>query len=473
MAFSALVLALCLWLGAAVPARAAADTVTVTATAGRYVRLLIDMPDGETLRSHTVTDGHPAPGLLLRAEGEGLALVGTPTELGSWTMLVAAHTDGGDLELRIEQYIVSAEPSPTPVPTPTPEPEPTPTPEPPPEPTPAPTPEGLPTITKQPTGETVTAGGTAIFVARAADTESILWYLADPLGGEPMDVSEAGERFPGLLVYGRESETLALSGIPEDMNGWQAECRFTGFTGAVRVSDRATITVRRGALAAPVLTLLPEGTELYAGESVTLSARAVAPDGGEIRYQWYSTQEYNLATVRAIDGATESSYTPPNAEGTVWYCVGVKNVKGAEASSTAFSPLVSVTGIPEARLHVHDFSSPWHWNERTHWRECSCGERQDEAFHDFRWTVTKRATARADGERTGVCAVCGYETVETVPAGTQGRPTLLRVLMILALALVLVALGMGAVVVAGNARRRRRRARRPRSGSYNGTHVRR
>ena len=108
------------------PAAAAGDeTATVTAVKGTYVRVFIDMPGGETMRDHTVLDGHPAPGLLLRAEGEGLALVGTPTEEGEWTIRVSVRTDSGVKEMQIEQYIVSAEPTPGPTPTPTPVPDPT------------------------------------------------------------------------------------------------------------------------------------------------------------------------------------------------------------------------------------------------------------------------------------------------------------------------------------------------------------
>ena len=473
----ALALALALLVLPRWPAAAAAeDTATVTAVKGTYVRVFIDMPDGETMRDHTVLDGHPAPGLLLRAEGEGLALVGRPTEEGEWTILVSVRTDSGEKELAIEQYIVSAEPTPSPTPVPTPEPAatPTPTPAPTPEPTLAPTPAGLPSITKNPSGELVSPGGTAIFVAKALDAERIEWYLADPNGSEPEEITGASELFSGLWVDGQGTETLSVSGIPQTMNGWQVECRFTGSTGAVSTSSRATITVRRDALEAPALIIRPEEQELYAGETAVLSVRAVPPEGGEVLYQWYSAGDRNLAAIRAIDGATGDTFAPPVVEGTVYYCVGARSLRNMEESSAVFSPLVAVTCLSEVRQHVHDFSGAWRWSDQTHWKECSCGLRQEEAYHELEWTVEKKASSGRDGLRRGVCPVCGYETTQIIPAGGQTESPFVRTLLICAVALVGLILVLGAAFVIYNVvRLRRLRRRRPRSGSYNGTHTRR
>ena len=466
----ALVLAVSLCLSLGVGA-AAAGVTTVTAPVGSYLRALVDVPNGETLRSFEILDGEEAPGLAIRAEGEGLALVGTPDREGNWMLHLSVTTDSGKSEIFLEQVIVAADA--TPVPTATPAPEvtftPAPTAAPTAEPTLAPTPAGLPVITKNPTGEMVSEGGTAIFVARADEADSMEWYLADNVGGTPVEITQAAAAVSGLQVYGQGTETLTLSGIPASLNGWQVECRFTGNTGAVAVSTRAAITVRTGGLPAPVITLQPEGAELYAGETSTLATRASVPADGSLHYQWYSTDKYDLATVRAIEGAEDSTYTPPTDEGTVYYCVGIRNVRGAEESTTAYSRLVEVTCHSTVREHFHDFTGPWHWDELHHWRECSCGMRQEESYHDFQWTVTKKATSKTEGERVGVCTVCSFETTETVPAGSGGNTGLVRTLMIVLLVLVALLLVGGAVFMVLRSRGGNG-SRPPRDGGYSGTY---
>ena len=468
--FLALVLTVGLCLGLGVGA-AAADVTTVTAPAGSYVRALVDLPSGETLRDFEVLDGEVAPGATLRAEGEGLALVGTPAQEGTWVVHLSVTTDSGKSELFLEQVIVAADS--TPVPTSTPEPEvtdsPAPTAEPTPEPTLAPAPEGRPKITKDPYGETLSENGTAIFVARADDADSIEWYLADNAGGTPVEITQAAQAISGLQVYGQGTQTLTVSGIPGSLNGWQVECRFTGSTGAVAVTNRATITIRSGAMPAPVITLQPEGGDVYAGETITLATRAAIPAEGTLEYQWYSTDTNDMATVRAIDGAKDSTYTPPTEEGTMYYCVGLRNVRGAEESTTAYSRLVEVNCFSTVREHFHDFTGPWHWDELHHWKECTCSARQEEAIHDLQWTVTKKATSKADGERVGVCSVCGFETTEIIPAGANSNSNLIRTLLIVLLVLVAVLLLGGAAFMVMRARGGNS-PRPPRSGGYSGTY---
>ena len=462
-----LVISLCLGMGVSA---AAADVTTVTAPVGSYLRALIELPGGETMRAFDILDGEVAPGLTVRSEGEGLALVGTPTQEGNWMVHLSVTTDEGVGDLYLEQVVVAADSTPAPTASPAPEVTATPgsTAEPTPEPTLAPTPAGLPKITKNPTGETVSEGGTAMFVARADEAEGVTWYLCDNAGGAPVEINQAASAISGLQVYEQGTGTLTLSGIPASLNGWQVECRFTGSTGAVATSTRATITIRTGGLPAPVITLQPEGGDVYAGESLTLATRASVPADGTLHYQWYSTDTYDLATVRAIEGAEDSTYTPPTEEGTMYYCVGIRNVRGAEESTTAYSHLVEVTCYSTVREHFHDFTGPWHWDELHHWHECSCGTRQDEAYHDFQWTVTQKATSRADGERTGVCQVCGYETTEIVPAGS-GRGNLLRTLLIVLLALVALVL-VGGLIFLVLQSRRGSGGRPPRGGGYSGTY---
>ena len=71
------------------------------------------------------------------------------------------------------------------------------------------------------------------------------------------------------------------------------------------------------------------------------------------------------------------------------------------------------------KTHTHSFSSVWEHNDISHWHQCTCGEHGDEAFHTYTWTILKAPTATEDGEQKGVCSVCGYETIQPIPAGTD------------------------------------------------------
>ena len=468
-----------LLLFSAITAAAAEERVTVTVTAGSWCRVLIPVPNGETLREHTVLEGEAAPGMVLRAEGTGLALVGTPAQAGRWDVLVSAKTDSETVRFWIEQFVVSSEPTPAPTAAPTATPAPTEAPKATaapagtPEPTLAPAPEGLPEITKDPTAESVLAGGTAIFVARASNAVSLQWILTDPMDLQSLDVSAAAQRFPGITVYGAETETLAISGMPEELDGWQMECRFTGPSGAVATSARALITVKPSPVSAPIFLTQPAALDLYDGETPELSAEAIVFDEAEVRYQWYTTSEFNIAAAREIEGATGPEFAPPRLEGTFYYCVAAKSVKGWEESALVFSELVPVTVNPGPRVHVHDFSGPWYWNEQTHWHACACGQRQDEAAHEFLWEETE-ATAFSEGQRTGVCAVCGYRVSETLKAGPLSKLASLDMdrLLLAALAAVVAAVIVIAIILMARAGAKKKKRRPPRSGTYHGTHLR-
>lgn len=83
--------------------------------------------------------------------------------------------------------------------------------------------------------------------------------------------------------------------------------------------------------------------------------------------------------------------------------------------------LVTVEGV---RKHEPD-GSGWKSDAASHWHVCACGERIDEAAHDFEWETVTAATTSSKGSRRQVCKVCGAEgaTEETpmlAPAIVEG-----------------------------------------------------
>ena len=76
--------------------------------------------------------------------------------------------------------------------------------------------------------------------------------------------------------------------------------------------------------------------------AIVLFSDATSPDGGTLEYQWYSTTVNDIATIRAIDGATGSTYTPPQKVGVMYYCYAVWNIKSGTRSSPVYSRLIRV-----------------------------------------------------------------------------------------------------------------------------------
>lgn len=286
-----------------------------------------------------------------------------------------------------------------------------------------PTPAPVPTITKDPTGETVTEGGSAIFIARADNAKSIVWRFISADGVTTYDYTQVRSAFPSLGISGGDTETLTLTSIPYELNGWKAACLFKGESGDV-VSAGALITVNQTEVRQPTITRQPTGAEMKIGDDTgfTMSVSATAPNGGMLSYQWYTSSTGDNTSLTPIDGATAATYRPIQATGTKYYCVAVWNHEGGRESQPVYSTMVKVVfnpaeGAQVQQAHTHSFAGTWSGNDLSHWHECSCGVHQDEAFHSFAWTVTEEPTRKEDGSQTGVCTVCGYETTETIPAG--------------------------------------------------------
>ena len=95
-------------------------------------------------------------------------------------------------------------------------------------PTPAPTPTPVQpiylSITKNPTNENKTEGGTAYFVSCANAYESLTWTFVGPDGGE-YSVQNFRNIF-GASVSGEYSTTLAIDNVSTSMNNWGAYCTF-------------------------------------------------------------------------------------------------------------------------------------------------------------------------------------------------------------------------------------------------------
>ena len=221
-------------------------------------------------------------------------------------------------------YAPTATPAPivTPMPTlaPTPMPTPMPTPVPTLAPTPAPTPTpavrsagNLPVVTKDPTGETVAAGGKCQFVTRYQNAKYAEWHFVSPDGSTDLDYVQAQKRFTTLKIVNGYTKDLTLESIPTELNGWKVYCRFTNDFGSVN-SGMALITVTAptvtgtGVPPAAVPTgNLPKITKDPTGETVKVNGSAQFVT----RYENARIAEWHFVSP---DGTRDLVYTQAQSE---------------------------------------------------------------------------------------------------------------------------------------------------------------
>ena len=158
-----------------------------------------------------------------------------------------------------------------------------------------------PSVTKNPTSETTSVGGSVTFISRATDTDACIWYITN--GSDTYECQYAPHVLDGIRVSGQGTERLTLSNVPAEINGWSVYCAFSG-AGGETLSKAATITVRAdeavpsdaapstssqtpGEVQPPRITRQPEGLTLAAGKTGTLRVEAEAPPGAKVYYQWY------------------------------------------------------------------------------------------------------------------------------------------------------------------------------------------
>lgn len=101
------------------------------------------------------------------------------------------------------------------------------------------------TITKSPTSETVYAGGSALFIARAKNATSTNWIVVSPDAKTSYRIQDAPGTFTGLTVEGQGTSELRLSNIPTSMSGWRVQCYFNG-EGGPKYTSGAYLTVLSG-----------------------------------------------------------------------------------------------------------------------------------------------------------------------------------------------------------------------------------
>lgn len=323
------------------------------------------------IKSYEKYAGSLPAGLSLSWDDYGIYMAGTPTTAGNYSSSYNVVTENGTYSFIINISITGGT-----------------------TPTEAPVTGEPPHITKHPTGETVEPGGSAQFVARADDATKITWRLVSKDTTVTYNAADGPDYFPGLSVDGLGTERLTLENIPSSLNEWCVEAKFENGNGA-SYSNGARITVKAAntntnnnnstsnnntnnnstnnnnsnnnsnngsdnqntgtdlgnnglTTKTPNINMAPQSTRLKKGETCTLTVQATSPNNGELSYQWYSNTVNNRATATPIEGATDASYTIPQTDGTMYYCVGVWNTREGVKSDVVYTDLIEVSFEPEA-----------------------------------------------------------------------------------------------------------------------------
>ena len=322
------------------------------------------------IKSYEKYAGSLPAGLSLSWDDYGIYMAGTPTTAGNYSSSYNVVTENGTYSFIINLSITGGT-----------------------TPTKAPATGNPPHITKHPTGETVEPGGSAQFVARADDATKITWRLVSKDTTVTYNAADGPDYFPGLSVDGLGTERLTLSNIPSSLNEWCVEAKFENANGP-SYSNGARITVKATnnntnnnnsannssnnnsnnntnnntnnstngssdqnsgtdlgnnglTTKTPNINVAPQSTRLKKGETCTLTVQATSPNNGELSYQWYSNTVNNRATATPIEGATDASYTIPQTDGTMYYCVGVWNTREGVKSDVVYTDLIEVSFEPE------------------------------------------------------------------------------------------------------------------------------
>lgn len=116
------------------------------------------------------------------------------------------------------------------------------------------------------------------------------------------------------------------------------------------------------------------------------------------RLQWHESVEFS---VKISDGYYAGDDFAVKANGVV--------LEKNEGGRFVLSDVEENTAITVEGVRKHEaVNDKWLSNDNTHWHECTCGEKIDEATHTFEWVIDKTPTATEAGSKHQQCTVCGH-----------------------------------------------------------------
>lgn len=123
--------------------------------------------------------------------------------------------------------------------------------------------------------------------------------------------------------------------------------------------------------------------------------------------QWHASVEFS---VKISDGYYAGDDFAVKANGVV--------LEKGEDGKYVLSNVEEKTTITVEGVRKHEaVNDEWLSDDSTHWHQCACGDKIDEAKHDFEWVVVKAPTATEKGSKQQKCKLCGHKLAEVeIPA---------------------------------------------------------
>ena len=221
---------------------AAAESYNVKGTVGEQLKFVFFNDDQDFVES-TDHSGY-VPGLRITFPRDGQAAIeGTPTQAGTYVMDITVYTQR-DGEYNIVLTItISEKPS-----------------------------DGTPVVTKNPTGESVVEGESAVFIAKADHVRQYVWEIG--IADASIDVEDLPAYIGnGVKVSGWNTERVVIENIPKELDGAHIWCRFVGAEESV-TSSSAILKVTAQKDAIPVITKHPTGETVEEGGEAVFVAKA-------------------------------------------------------------------------------------------------------------------------------------------------------------------------------------------------------
>ena len=168
-------------------------------------------------------------------------------------------------------------------------------------------------VTKNPTDETRYVGETAIFIANAANYDSIEWLFIAP-NGTQCKLDAFKTQFPGCTVTGQGTTELHIANLQAGLNGWKVFCCF-GLNGKAATTSAASVNVLvRSApvTTAPVTTTYVPSTVYYEPDYVVIDGVRYYSDGTTVVDEDYAP-DYILpdgSRVYSVPGTVEEDFAP-------------------------------------------------------------------------------------------------------------------------------------------------------------------
>ncbi|MFN8291778.1 MAG: hypothetical protein U0U70_16085 [Chitinophagaceae bacterium] len=186
-----------------------------------------------------------------------------------------------------------------------------------------------PSITAQPSNQTVCAGSNATFSITSATATSFQWQVS----------TDGGTTW--TAIGGATTNSYTVTGATSGQNGNQYRCIATNLCGST-TSNAATLTVNTGA----VITAQPSDATICSGQNNQLCVTAT---GTGLSYQWQSAATCG-GTFTNITGATSNCYTASPGTTTAYRCqVNSSTCPGVVNSNCATITVVTsvtITGQP-------------------------------------------------------------------------------------------------------------------------------